>query len=302
MPLKAKFSDQPLILQLLAVFLACLTALVIFSLLGAFLAKSLLGVQFSDLSLFLQDTSHPLYLPLFKLFQGATAFGLFIAGGWWGAYLLSAEPTRFTGLSGRVPLKIWVPAILLIPILNPFIGALGYWNFHLPFPEFLHSWRESLMHTHSYVLEQISLLASMDGVGDLIVNLLVLAFIPALGEELLFRGVIQGVLYRRSGAVHLSVWVAALGFGMLHNEPFNLLPLVVLGAMLGYVRHWSGSLWPAVAGHFINNAGLLLWLYFGWADPAEILEPVWPGTTFVFASLAGGMFLLWLLRRSVERP
>ena len=93
-------------------------------------------------------------------------------------------------------------------------------------------------------------------------GLVVIAIIPAIGEELVFRGIVQNELLRWTKNAHISIWLAAIVFSTVHLQFYGFLPRVVLGAMFGYLYHWSGNLWLAMFAHFVNNAVQVVALFF----------------------------------------
>jgi hypothetical protein len=94
----------------------------------------------------------------------------------------------------------------------------------------------------------------MDSPVELIFNLLVIALVPAIGEEMIFRGVVQQTLERWLKHPVAAVWAGAAVFSFIHFQFEGFLPRMVLGAALGYLFYWTRNLWVPVAGHFINNA------------------------------------------------
>jgi uncharacterized protein len=81
-----------------------------------------------------------------------------------------------------------------------------------------------------------------------------LAVIPAIGEELIFRGVFQKIFYDLFKSGHLAIWVTAFAFSALHFQFFGFIPRFILGLVFGYLFYWSGTLWLPVISHFVNNA------------------------------------------------
>lgn len=84
-----------------------------------------------------------------------------------------------------------------------------------------------------------------------------LALSPAIGEELLFRGALQGGLRRDLGARRTAAWQALL-FGLAHASLWRFVPTAVLGAVLSLVTSRARSLFPAMALHLAYNALLVL--------------------------------------------
>jgi hypothetical protein len=100
-----------------------------------------------------------------------------------------------------------------------------------------------------------------DGAVDLLVNLVVIALLPAIGEELMFRGVVQRVMTGLFRNVHAGVVLTAVVFSAIHVQFFGFFPRMLLGVYLGYLLLWSGTIWMPVAAHFLNNAAAVIAAY-----------------------------------------
>jgi membrane protease YdiL (CAAX protease family) len=131
----------------------------------------------------------------------------------------------------------------------------------------------------------------MGTTGKFLATLVAVAVLPAVCEELAFRGALQPLFAKWSGNVHVGIWVSAALFSAIHFQFFGFLPRLLLGAGFGYLVYASGSLWPAIVGHFVNNATAVTaawylgpeWIHEG-MNPSE---GVWDlsewGTAAVFA-------------------
>ena len=97
--------------------------------------------------------------------------------------------------------------------------------------------------------------------GELIFNLFMIALIPAIGEELLFRGIVQNIFSRWLKNNHAAVWFTAILFSAMHMQFYGFIPRLMLGAMLGYLLVWSGNLWWPIIAHFVNNAAAVIFSY-----------------------------------------
>ncbi|MFN6378857.1 MAG: type II CAAX prenyl endopeptidase Rce1 family protein [Flavobacteriales bacterium] len=113
--------------------------------------------------------------------------------------------------------------------------------------------------------EQLTyMILNYSGVGSLISTIFCIAIIPAICEELAFRGVLQPLLIGATKNIHLGVWISAIIFSFFHFQFYGFLPRMILGAMLGYLFIWSGSLWVSVLAHLANNAlAIVLFHYNG---------------------------------------
>jgi membrane protease YdiL (CAAX protease family) len=87
----------------------------------------------------------------------------------------------------------------------------------------------------------------------MILNVFMIAVLPAIGEELIFRGVFQKILCSLFKSGHLAVWATAFIFSALHLQFFGFIPRFILGLIFGYLFLWSGTLWLPVISHFVNN-------------------------------------------------
>ena len=151
--------------------------------------------------------------------------------------------------SGRRWLTALVGVALLL-LLMPLIERLTMWN---------DSWDlgrvgELLRSLQDQTEAAVKDMMSATTVGGLLANLLVVALIPAVCEELFFRAGVQNLLQRWWKNPHVAIWVTALIFSLVHGEIFAIVPRFVLGALLGYLYVYGRSLLPNVLVHFTNNA------------------------------------------------
>ena len=191
-----------------------------------------------------------------------------------------------------------VNGILLMVVAIPALNALVYFFQAIDYPSIFNFWLE-LSERNNRLVEQF---IDMKSYSDLAINLFVMAVLPALGEELLFRGVIQPTLMKKV-SVHAAIWITALLFGAMHQNLVNLVPLTLLGGMIGYLRVWSGSLWLPILAHYANNSLLLVFTFImqqnGISEEA-VNEVGTPGTGGFLALISLGLvgFNLWLLRKT----
>ena len=97
--------------------------------------------------------------------------------------------------------------------------------------------------------------------GEFVLAFIVIAVFAGLGEELVFRGMIQNMLQKSFGNIHAAIWVAAALFSLIHMQFFGFLPRMLLGALFGYLYYWSGNLWIPVFAHMTNNGFMLIMIY-----------------------------------------
>lgn len=133
-------------------------------------------------------------------------------------------------------------------------------------------------------------LASGKGVKRVVI-LLSVAGLPAIFEELSFRGVLQPLLIRATGSAFWGIALTAIVFSAIHFQFYGFLPRVLLGALFGWLAHRSGSLIPGMAAHFANNAlaAVTLWVTGSMTDDILDLTPlvVIGGTAAMAACIYG---------------
>lgn len=180
---------------------------------------------------------------------------------------------------------------ILLFVSMPLVQYLYYLNKQLPIPNWARTMDESTN-------EMIKNLLVTEAPWELFFNIFVIAVIPAIGEEMIFRGVIQRRFEKMLGNIHLAVWSAAIIFSLFHMQLEGFLPRLVLGALLGYLFYWSKSLWIPVLIHFLNNGLQIVAAYF-FMDELSKLEfekvntvPIWAALISIFLLLGISRFLI----------
>jgi uncharacterized protein len=150
---------------------------------------------------------------------------------------------------------------LLVILIMPANSVIINWNATFDLPDSMQGFENWAKAKEAEAAELTKLLAKFGSISELFVGLLVIAVIPAIGEELVFRGVVQRELHRWSGNAHVAVWVAAIIFGAIHIQFYGFLPRTILGALFGYLYLWSGHISVPIIAHFFNNGFTVFLLY-----------------------------------------
>ncbi len=220
-----------------------------------------------------------------KLNQAISSIFLFIVSSILICVMYKVELLNFLKLKGVPHIKYFIFAILAISVSFPFIGFTGEVNqmMQIPFVEL-----EVIIKKLEYTATTFSfLIGSSSGTWSLITSLIVMALIPAIGEELIFRGIIQRNLVEFNWNYHKAIWLTAFIFSAIHFQFYGFLPRFFLGVILGYLFHWSNSIWVPIVGHFVQNATsvLLLSLYMNDTD-SIISSDIESGSINPFALLS----------------
>ena len=152
-------------------------------------------------------------------------------------------------------------AALLWLFTLPIISFLADINNKIAFPTSFAGLENSFRLAEARAENATRFLLNITSLSGLMVNLLVIAVVAAIAEELIFRGIIQKLLFEQSKNIHLAIWLTALVFSLFHLQFFAIIPRIVLGAALGYTFYWSKSIWVPIFFHFINNASIVLAIY-----------------------------------------
>ena len=188
-----------------------------------------------------------------KLAQVLTVVLFFIVPSLLFARFMTQSRIHYLGITEPTSFKTVLIAGLGMIMAPPLINALAQLNQQIHLPASLHGlelWMKDSEEKLKLVTE-----AFMQGtdVSTLLVNLFVVAFMAGLSEELFFRGMLQKVLIECVKNKHAAVWIGAIIFSAFHLQFYGFIPRVLMGAYLGYLFLWSGSLWPGIIAHTLNN-------------------------------------------------
>ena len=154
---------------------------------------------------------------------------------------------------------VLVFAIMLF--CSPLMELLTNINQKLTLPASLKGLEDAMRAMEQSAQKATEAMLKMNTVWDMLFAVFVVGLLTGIAEEFLFRGVIQTIFTRWTKNTHAAVWITAILFSAFHMEFFTFLPRVLLGVFFGYFVAWSGSIWPAVWGHFLNNASAVVITY-----------------------------------------
>lgn len=281
---------------------------VAFTLVSTVLATVIYGVSMAEMGTIMNEMNSPLSLPIMRLVQTFSSIGTFVLPPFVIAYLFSQRPAEYLGLDEKPKAGAMLIVAVAMIMISPFINFLGEVNSHLHLPGYLKNVEDWMRQTEDKAAVVTKKFLEMNSVGDLLINLIMIALIPAVGEELVFRGVVQRIFGRWANNVHIGVWTAAFLFSAMHMQFYGFVPRFILGALLGYLYVWSGSLWLSMLGHFVNNAGAVLMTYLFakgmiGVDPDKIGVENDYGSVAASVLIGGGLiFLIYKNRKPQSLP
>jgi len=250
-------------------FVTLIVSFFSFSLIGPFIGFAIAYPFYDgDPMNFITDLANPVgneqMKMLYMIVQGCTTlFGLAIIPAlFWKAMTHKPVFSLFKG----TPLKP-IHFLMVIGIVIFYLGFMSTvmeWNQNMDLPDgWFETWARNL---ETQLSEVTKYLTSFTNFGQYLFGVLVIAIFAGIGEEIVFRGLIQSSLFKSTGNIHFAVWTAAFFFSLFHMQFFGFFPRLFLGALFGYLYYWSGNLVVSMFAHFVNNFIAVSLIYFGLSE------------------------------------
>jgi len=204
-------------------------------------------------------SDNPAYAGAYKVIQCVTAVVGFFLPAVLTAFLLNRKPMKLLGYQGQ-PRFGQIGLVIIIMFLGLFVSSgLSYFNGHLPIsPELKHQF-DKMENDYNSGVESI---ISLNSFSEYLFALFILALLPAICEETLFRGGLQNFLTRSTKMPWLSIIIVSILFSLAHWSYYGFLSRFFLGILLGLLYQYSGKIWLNILGHFLNNAIAISALYY----------------------------------------
>ncbi len=291
MTFKAIFKDSSFLFQIL--MLICLV------LLGMFV----LTVLF-DLILWIKGGfSTKLFVDSLAVFQSAEmirivmffqSICLFFLPAILAAYLFGDNVSAYLHTKVQMKSQVILLVVVSMVVLLPFLNFVLQLNESLKLPGSLKAVEDWMMKMEEDRQQMNEIMLYAPNISVLIFNLIVVGVIVSVGEEFIFRGVLQNIFHKIIRNEHLIIWVVAIIFSAVHFQFYGFIPRVLLGAYLGYLLYYTQSIWAPVLAHFINNVlGVLTYYIFQNSDQQiDRIENFGTGSGWWWALIS---LLLWSL-------
>ena len=205
------------------------------------------------------DYNSPTLITVIRGMQIIQFVSLFLIPTFICAWLFSTDSKKYLGLKKPSNMGYFVVAAGILLLSLPLVSFLGELNRNVQFPAGIANWMKA---QEDEAAKTIKALLSKHTIKDLILNIVCIAGLAAVGEELLFRGVAQRLLIKWFKSPWAGIIIAAFLFSAMHVQFYGFLPRFVLGILLGVIYWYSGSLWTAMLAHFIYDAALIVLVYF----------------------------------------
>jgi membrane protease YdiL (CAAX protease family) len=275
----------------------------IFQLFGAFVAGLIYGYGFSEI-LSLGSFDDPNYVAASKLIQIIGSIGTFIIPAFLFSYLFEGDLFSYYRFRDSIDGWSLLLTILMIVSVIPFINYMAEINLRMNFP--IRSVDHFLKQLEGDAEEIMRAFTATRSFWGLLVNLLMVGVIAAVGEELIFRGVIQRLLHGMVKNIHLAILIASILFSAFHFQFFSFLPRFILGIVMGYLMYYGRSIWYPILAHFVNNAmGVTYYYFYSRGSADDMLEEIGTSTMMPMAALVSLLVflffgILWLYQTRVN--
>lgn len=282
--------------SLIFISLVVATLLVFVAMIGTWIGIKLTGLslfEISDVSKWTAADGR--YVVFLRVMLAVQFVGLFVAPCLLFAYFSDPAPARYLGFKKTQPL-FFIAGILLMLAAIPLVEYLGLLNQKISFPRGVEGWMKN---AEKEAQQQIGMLLQSKSIGNLILNVIMVAGFAGVGEELFFRGVLQRLFIWGFKNVWVGIIVAAVLFSALHLQFYGFFPRFFLGILLGAIYWYSGSIWPAMLAHFFYDATLIVLAYFNpgmMADDQTSFIPSSSMTVLALVSAAATIALLYFMR------
>lgn len=264
--------------------------LVLASVTGAFILSTFTGVPLQQVSSL--EVSDPRNLSAFRVVQVVTTLIGFLLPAWAFATLAYKKASVFMGTSTLYTTRQFflTLAVLLTSILA--LSALTYINEQIPLPT---SWQIEIKALDAAYNKQIEAFTKMSGIGDLMISLLTMAILPAVVEEILFRGCLQNIMVGLTKRAWLGIFITSILFSLMHLSWTGFLARLFLGLVLGLLYYYSKSIWLSITAHALFNGFQIIavYLYPSLVHHYTIVSSSWVS----WAALALSITLLYIMHK-----
>lgn len=280
-------------MQLLMLFLLIFTMASFFTVIASVAVPALTGHSLAE-ALQVSKESPRSLINTALLSQALSHAGLFLIPSLLFAYLSHPTPRPYLGLRapGRPVHWLLVP-LCIIGAAPVFLGMDALMRQWLSLDQTAAQQANDRL-TEAFLFTQTP--------GQLFFSLFVVALLPALGEELFFRGVLYRFVAKRIPNQWFPVVASAAFFAAVHYNPSGLPAIFLAGILFALFYYLTGSLLPGILAHFLYNGGQVLLLYFA-RHRSDLLTALESGASIPAVYVLGGLvvfgisfFLLWKTR------
>lgn len=226
------------------------------------------------------DMMNPKYFNVIMWIQVISTFFMFFLPTYFTAVICYRNPLKFIGFNTNFNYKQLLIVLVIVFFTFPLSGALAEWTKMIPIPK---SWEVYFKAKEADRATQEEALIHINSFSRYFSSMIIIALLPAIFEEVCFRGGLQNILTRWFKGPWIAIIITSIIFSAVHISYYGFFVRAALGVALGLVFYYSGSIWLSILFHFLYNGVQVTALYMDTLSQhkhTKDLEenfPVWMG-------------------------
>ena len=169
------------------------------------------------------------------------------------AYFCCKTPTDFLKIKGSIDVRVIFLSAIMVLLISPAIDIATYLNSKIYLPEFMAPIADWMQKSEEHATGITEKLLSEKGTIAFATNIFIIGIMAGVAEELFFRGALMSIITKKIQNPHMTIWIVAIIFSIVHFQFSGFLPRIILGAFMGYLLYWTNNIWVPVFAHFLNN-------------------------------------------------
>jgi membrane protease YdiL (CAAX protease family) len=292
----ALFRDlKPFGKLVLTFFLMGSSYLVVF-ILTTLVAIPIYGITINEIIEIFRTGNYADNINMLSFFQITYSAGLFLIPALLAGFLFYGNSLEYLSARGRPFIITLMLSVMVVLGAVPLINFLAEFNMNISLPEKLAGLEQRIRDTETEAEELMNIFLSDTTISRFLINLLMIAVVPAIGEEFFFRGVLQRIFTEWFRNRHVGIIVSAIIFSFMHFQFLGFIPRILLGMLFGYMLVWSGSIWVPVLAHFVNNAiAVTFYFLFNRGLISGELDTIGSNKETILYTVSSSFFLIMIM-------
>jgi membrane protease YdiL (CAAX protease family) len=296
--MQSYLKTKPVWMQVVLFFGMALGLFVVIGFTGSLVLSKITGISILEVqNIENWDFKQPGQMTFMRGMLALQFLGLFLIPTLLFGYFSDPYPAHYLGLKPPSKNIYWIIALVALLLAIPLIDYIGVLNQKINFGGELQKWVQG---SEEKAAKQTKALLSGRAPSDLVLNLIFIALFAGIGEELLFRGVLQRLFIKAFKSPWAGIVIAAFLFSFFHFQFLGFFPRFVLGIVLGALYWYSGSLYTAMLAHFVYDGFIVTLLYFkpelANNPEASMFNQSGIAVMALLSAVAVG-FLFWLMKK-----
>lgn len=270
----------------------------------------LMKMDIKELTGHAKDIESAIFVPenagILRVVQFLSTFFLFFIPSIIYARICHRKTFTHLGFKHSVTIQQAIIVVIIMLAALPLVGALSEFTEKLPFSKATFDKFKAAEDAYN---KQVAIIGRMNNFTDYLLSLFMLALLPAVFEETLFRGGIQNLVSRWSKAPLFAIIFTSALFSAVHGSYLGFLSRFVLGFVLGWMYHRTGNIWLNIIAHGFYNGTAVTVLYITKLNnpnadlsKSDLQFPVWMGLASLVVLY--GLFMIFekVSKYQVNKP